>query len=153
MSGTRRKAGPLGPEVEGYRAWLVAARLHPETIRNMLADLGQVGRWLASEGLDRSGPRRGADGGVPGRPARGWPAQIPGTRAMAPLLGYLREIGSPLRAAVGDTAGRSCLGQYRSWLVAERGLAATTVRRYENTARRFLQEQACQRWRLRPRRR
>jgi len=34
------------------------------------------------------------------------------------------------------------LGEYRSWLVGERGLAATTVARYEKTARRFLQQRA-----------
>jgi site-specific recombinase XerD len=34
------------------------------------------------------------------------------------------------------------LGEYRTWLVQERGLAAATVLRYENTARRFLQQQA-----------
>ncbi len=32
--------------------------------------------------------------------------------------------------------------QYRSWMVRERGLAESTVQRYDNTARRFLQEQA-----------
>jgi site-specific recombinase XerD len=34
------------------------------------------------------------------------------------------------------------LGESRTWLVQERGLAAATVLRYENTARRFLQQQA-----------
>ena len=36
-------------------------------------------------------------------------------------------------------------------MVEERGLAATTVLRYENTARRFLQEQASAGERVRPR--
>ena len=43
MSGTRRKAGRLGPQVEGYRAWLAQRGYTPQTIRNMLKDLGQVG--------------------------------------------------------------------------------------------------------------
>ena len=33
------------------------------------------------------------------------------------------------------------LDAYRDWLVQDRGLAATTVLRYENTARRFLRKQ------------
>ena len=52
MSGTRRKAGRLGLHVEGYQAWLVQQGYTPDTIRNMLADLGQVGRWLSTEGLE-----------------------------------------------------------------------------------------------------
>ena len=78
MSGTRRKAGQLAPEVEGYRAWLVERGYTPSTIRNMLKDLGQVGLWLSVAGADGSGPRRGADRGVPGCPARGWSPTDPG---------------------------------------------------------------------------
>jgi hypothetical protein len=51
MSGTRRKAGLLGPEIEGYQAWLTRRGYTPQTIRNMLKDLGRVGRWLAARGL------------------------------------------------------------------------------------------------------
>src|SRR5665648_526060 len=61
---------------------------------------------------------------------------------MVPLLTYLREAGvvpaqNPTLSPLGEL-----LGQYRMWMVQERGLAAMTVLRYENTARRFLQEQA-----------
>jgi len=52
MSGTRRKAGQLGPQVEGYRAWLTQRGYRPTTITNMLKDLGQVGLWLSTEGLE-----------------------------------------------------------------------------------------------------
>ena len=43
MSGTRRKPGQLGPQVEGYRAWLAHRGYTSQTVRNMLKDLGQVG--------------------------------------------------------------------------------------------------------------
>ena len=52
MSGTRRKAGLLGPQVEGYRAWLAQRGYTPQTVRNMLKDLGQVGLWLVGAGLE-----------------------------------------------------------------------------------------------------
>ena len=68
------------------------------------------------------------------------PAEGPGPRAMAPLLGYLREAGVVCGGAV-VTPLELLLAQYRTWLVDERGLAASTVLRYENTARRFLSEQ------------
>ncbi|NYI40415.1 hypothetical protein BKA03_000534 [Demequina lutea] len=38
MSGTRRKAGRLELQVEGYRVWLVQRGYTPATIVNMLVD-------------------------------------------------------------------------------------------------------------------
>ena len=79
MAGRRRKAGLLGPQVEGYRTWLAQRGYTPGTVQNMLEDLGQVGRWLAAQGLeaaqldeqrmaaflaarDAAGPRGGSSG-------------------------------------------------------------------------------------------
>jgi site-specific recombinase XerD len=142
MSGRRRKAGLLGPQVEGYRAWLEQRGYTPGTIRNMLNDLGQVGQWLSAEGL---GARQVSEelmaAFLTARREAGQ-RRVPGIRAMAPLLSYLREVEVAPAAKPSLTPLGSLLGQYRSWLVGERGLAATTVRRYENTARRFLQDQA-----------
>jgi site-specific recombinase XerD len=142
MSGRRRKAGLLGPQVEGYRAWLEQRGYTPGTIRNMLNDLGQVGQWLSAEGL---GARQVSEelmaAFLTARREAGQ-RRVPGIRAMAPLLSYLREVDVAPAAKPSLTPLGSLLGQYRSWLVGERGLAATTVRRYENTARRFLQDQA-----------
>ncbi|RPF26014.1 site-specific recombinase XerD [Georgenia muralis] len=142
MSGTRRKPGQLGPHVEGYRSWLAQRGYTPGTIRNMLKDLGRVGRWLSGEGQvagqlneERMEAFR-ASLGAAGR------RRVPGTRALAPLLGYLREVGVAPAAQPSPTALGELLRCYRSWMVQERGLAPTTVLRYENTARRFLQEQA-----------
>jgi hypothetical protein len=69
--------------------------------------------------------------------------KVPGTRAMTPLLSYLREAGVAPAATPSLAPLDALLGQYRVWMVQQRGLAATTVLRYERTARRFLQEQAC----------
>ncbi|GGY12971.1 hypothetical protein GCM10010326_00120 [Streptomyces xanthochromogenes] len=49
---TRRKAGALAPQVEGYRAWLAERGYTTLTARNMLKDLGQVGLWLSRQGLE-----------------------------------------------------------------------------------------------------
>jgi len=142
MGSPRRKAGLLGSEVEGYRAWLARRGYTPDTIRNMLKDLGQVGLWLSTQGLEVRQLNEGgmaaflADRRVAGH------RRVPGTRAMVPLLAYLREAGVVPAAKPSLTPLGELLGQYRSWMVQERGLAAMTVLRYENTARRFLQEQA-----------
>ena len=52
MGTSRRKAGPLCAEVEGYRAWLTQHGYTPQTVRNMLQYLGQLGRWLGTRGLE-----------------------------------------------------------------------------------------------------
>jgi hypothetical protein len=142
MSGTRREAGQLGPQVEGYIAWLTQRGYSPGTVRGMLKDLGQVGLWMSAQGLEAAQLDEGRMTAFrTARQASGY-RRVPGTRAMVPLLSYLREAGLTPAAKPLLTPLGALLGQYRSWLVQERGLAATTVLRYENTARRFLQEQA-----------
>lgn len=142
MAGTRRKPGLLGPQVQDYRVWLLDRGYTPGTVRGMLKDLGQVGRWLAVAGLGvaefdevriaefrafrrESGHRR-----------------VAGPRALLPLLRFLREIGATPPASPSTVPLDVLVGRFRVWMVEERGLAATTVLRYERTARRFLAEQA-----------
>ena len=142
MAGTRRKPGQLGPQVEGYRVWLAHRGYTSQTVRNMLADLGSVGRWMSGEGLVTA--NLGEDAMVAfaaARQAAGHRRAL-GPRAMMPLLSYLREAGVTPEAKPPRTPLGALLGEYRIWLVQERGLAAVTVLRYENTARRFLQQQA-----------
>jgi len=139
MSGTRRRAGRLGLQVEGYRSWLLQRGYSPETVRNMLKDLGQVGRWMSGEGLEVAQLDEAMMVAfLAGQRAAGR-GKVPGIRAMVPLLSYLRAAGAaPPAAAPPLTPVGVLLGEYRDWLVGERGLAATTVARYERTARRFL---------------
>ncbi len=102
---------------------------------------GRVGRWLSTEGLEASHlDEERLAAFRTARPAAG--GKSSGRFAMVPLLTYLREAGVASAAETSPTPLGALLGQYRSWLVQERGLAATTVRRYESTARRFLAEQA-----------
>lgn len=142
MSGTRRKPGGLGPQVEGYRTWLVAQGYTPSTIRNMLKELGQVGRWLTAEELEAEQlDEQRITAFIIARHAAGY-RRAPGPRAMAPLLSYLREADVVAAVQPPTTPLELLLAQYRKWLVDERGIAASTVLRYENTTRRFLTEQA-----------
>lgn len=142
MSGTRRKAGLLGPQVDGYREWLARKGYTVGTARNMLTDLGRVGRWLSAEGLEvaQLDEERMAAFLTARRASRD--RRVPGARAMVPLLSFLREAGVAPPVQPSSTPLDALLGQYRRWLVQERGLAATTVARYETTARRFLRERA-----------
>ena len=141
MSGTRRKAGALCPQVEGYRDWLTQQGYTQGTIRNMLKDLGQVGRWLREQALkpeDLNEQRIEAFRSA--RQAAG-SRRVAGPRGMAPVLRYLREIDVIPEAAPSAAPLDALVAQYRGWLIDERGLAATTVLRYERTARRFFEQQ------------
>jgi len=142
MSGTRRKAGLLGPEVEGYRAWLTHRGYTVGTVRNMLGDLGQVGLWLSTEGLESAQFDEERASMFLATRRRAGHRRTPGQRAMVPMLTYLREACVVPAQVQSLSPLGEVLGQYRTWMVQERGLAPMTVLRYENTARRFLQEQA-----------
>lgn len=93
MSGTRRKPGLLGPHVEGYRAWLRQQGYTPATVRNMLKELGQVGRWMETEGLELAAlDEEQLALFRSSRRAAGY-RRVPGARALMPLLRFLREVG------------------------------------------------------------
>ena len=142
MSGTRRKPGELGPRVEGYREWLAGRGYTPATVRGMLKDLGAVGRWMSREGLREGQLDEAAMVAFLVASGAGGRRRVLGPRAMAPLLSYLRGVGVCPLAKQPQTSLTVLLADYRTWMLQERGLAATTVLRYENTARRFLQQQA-----------
>lgn len=142
MSGRRRKAGLLGPQVEGYRAWLGQRGYTVQTVRNMLEVLGQVGVWLSGEGLEAAQFDEERVAAFLTAQRRAGHRRVPGPRAMVPLVAYLREAGVVPAAKASLTPLGELLRKYRVWMIQERGLAATTILRYENTARRFLEEQA-----------
>ena len=52
MSGSRRKPGRLGPYVVSYREWLFGLGYTPQTVRGELKVLGQLGRWMETEGVE-----------------------------------------------------------------------------------------------------
>ena len=142
MSGTRRKPGRLGPFVEGYRVRLLELGYTPGTVRGMLKVLGQLGRWMASEGLEPGQVDVAAIEAFLAARRAGGDRQVPTVRALGQLVRYLREVGvmAPEDGPQELTPLEELIAAYRAWLVVERGLAAATVLRYETLARRFLGE-------------
>lgn len=143
MMGTpRRKAGALAGQVEGYREWLAQRGYTPQTVRNMLKDLGLVGQWLSRVGLqvvDLSENRLTAFLVDQRRAGR---RRLAGKRGWSPLLTFLRERNEVPEAQVAAGPLDDLLTRYRHWMDRERGLSAATMLRYENTARRFLSDHA-----------
>jgi len=143
MSGTRRKPGGMGPYIGGFERRLLELGYTPSTIRNMLKEVGQLGRWMHEHGLDASElDVQSIEEFICDRLARGQ-RRVPTVRSFLPVLEFLRNEGVLAEVkVVTPTPVEALIGDYRTWLVHERGLAAPTVLRYENLARRFLQERA-----------
>ncbi|WP_330350943.1 tyrosine-type recombinase/integrase [Streptomyces sp. NBC_00582] len=108
----------------------------------MLKHLGQVGLWLSRQGLDAADldekrvNQHLSDLQQAGR------RRVAGPRGMVPLMTYLREAGVVPAPQVTPSPAEVLLERYRCWMESERGLLASTMLRYANTARRFLTEQA-----------
>ena len=139
MSGTRRKPGRMGPYVEGYRVRLLELGYAPDTVRNELKVLGQLGRWMAKRHL---GPEQ-LDGPVltdfiTMRRCERF-RRVRTLRSFGKLLAYLDASGvSAARPRPPATELDVLLGEYEQWLVAKRALAPRTVLRYSALARKFL---------------
>jgi site-specific recombinase XerD len=139
MSGTRRKPGRMSAYIAGFGAWLLAAAYTPGTVRNMLKDAGHLGRWM--ERADIEAAQLDWDLVQAFRRARSAQdaRRVPGVRAFRPLMEYLEAEGVIAPAMFPSTPVSEVVASYHTWL-ARRGLAPATVVRYENLARRFLQE-------------
>lgn len=137
MSGSRRKPGPLGPFVEGYRAWLLGRGYSPSVVIRSLIALGHLGRWMEREALAVDELTAAAVSAFLAsyRSDRG---RLP-TASIWPLLEYLRAEGAvpPEPRGVVEPV-EQLVGEYREWLLGERALAPVTVRSSEQLASRFL---------------
>lgn len=132
-----RVSGPLAQHAEGFRAMLAGRGYAPSSAAGQLQVMAHLSRWLAEH--DRSAgdvtpaaveqfllARKGAG-------YRRWLSR----RAVAPLLEYLEGAGLAVPAAALEplAPGSAVLAGFREYLVAERGLAASTVRNYLDAAR------------------
>ncbi len=141
MYENRRKPGRMGPFVEGYRSRLLSMGYTPGTVGGQLKALGQIGRWMQAEVLESAQlDEAQIELFLSSRRAEGHP-RVPSLRSFVALLEYLRDehVIAPVAGAP-VTAFEELVGSYREWLSGERGLAPSTVLRYENLARRFLRE-------------
>jgi integrase/recombinase XerD len=135
-----RVAGPLAPFAAGFGQELGRLGYTPLSAANQVRVLAHASRWLQAQGLgagEFTPERVGLF--LQARRAAGYTCWL-SERGLAPLLGYLRSAGvvpGPARAAR-PGAAELLLERYRAYLVAERGLAASTVGYYLAEARLFL---------------
>ena len=132
----------MGPWIDGLGVRFMELGYTPSSVRNRLKDVGQLGRWMASANLQASQLTRDAViAFVRARRADGH-RRVSGARSFEPVLDYLKSQRVVVEGTPSPTPLDELIAQYRIWLVAERGLAAPTVLRYEKLARRFLQGRA-----------
>jgi hypothetical protein len=141
MTGRRRKPGRMGPFIEGYRDWLARRGYTPATVIQMLAMAGGLGRWMDTH--DVAAVELDQEAIIEFREAMRAAGMrwLSGARGLDPLLAYLEHVDvlvKPLRPA---TPVEALVERYRTWLVADRGLAEATVERYVKFARTFLTRQ------------
>jgi hypothetical protein len=135
-----RVAGPLAAFAPGFVEDLVASGYRPGTAADQLRLMADVSRWLAEHELGAGDlavsvvERFATERRAAGR------ARYLSSRALGPLLGYLRELGvTPLAVpAAPSTPAEVLIGRYSLYLLERRGLALSTVRNYVGVARVFL---------------
>lgn len=140
----RADVGPLAPYADGYRELLAGLGYTPGGVVRKLWELGRLSDWMIRNQLgpeDLTAARFEEFSAL----CRAGVERPVGYRTLAPLIGYLRDLGAVPGVLVGATPVDELVGCYRSWMVAERALAARTVERYEATAHRFLTMRAAQR--------
>jgi len=134
----------MGPHIDGLRTQWLELGYTPSTVRNMLKVVGRLGRWMEIVDLEvpqldvisiEAFVRSLRDDGA---------RRVPGVRSFTPLFDYLRSQDLLVVVAPPSTPVDALLTDYRTWLVVDRGLAAPTVLRYENLARRFIEERAAE---------
>jgi integrase/recombinase XerD len=133
-------AGPLAAFAQGFVEDLVARGYRPGPAADLSRLMADVSRWLAERGLAAgdltvvAAERFAAERRASGR------SRLRSTRALTPLLSYLRDLGvaPPAAPAAPSTASEVLIARYSMYLVERRGLAPSSVRNYVGVARVFL---------------
>lgn len=131
--------GPLAPHVGVFQGRLERSGYTPLTMVTQYRLMAHLSRWLAERGL-------GAADLTAARVDEFLAAQRGGgyghactVRGLDALLGALRDAGlTPAAVAVPGSAREVVLAEFRVFLLAERGLAASTSDAYVARADRFL---------------
>jgi integrase/recombinase XerD len=130
-----RMTGPLAPHATGLAGELARLGFTETSARAQLGLAAHLSRWLAAAGLGTMALTGAvAEEFLAARRAAGYTAyRTP--KALAPLLGYLRELGAAPKAEIAApaTQAEALLERYRRYLLAERGLREKVVRGYADS--------------------
>lgn len=133
----RADVGPLAPYANGYRVLLAGLGYTPDGVVRKLWELGRLSDWMIRNELGPKDLTARRFHEFSALCAAGIERPV-GYRTLGPLVGYLRDLGAVPEQMVGATPVDELVDRYRSWMIGDRALAPRTIRRYEETARRFL---------------
>src|SRR5215470_17017215 len=136
--------GPLAPHATGLASELARLGFTEMSARAQLGLAAHLSRWLAAAGLGTMALTAPvAEEYLAARRAAGYTAYLT-PKALAPLLGYLRELGVAAQAEIAAPATQAdaLLERYRRYLLAERGLREKVVRGYVDSVRPFVASHA-----------
>ena len=91
MSGTRRKPGRMGPFVSAFQTSLIEQGYTPLVIRNMLKDLGVLGRWMQEHALQPDELTREVIAEFRSDCLTAGRRRVPSVKSLEPLLRFLRS--------------------------------------------------------------
>lgn len=139
----KKGRGPLVPFADGFRVRLLGMGHSQGSVKHHLVLMGQLNRWLTAAGLGvEELTWEVAQRFLDHRRAAGQ-RQVPTLASLTPLFDYLRESSVLVAEAAAEPTPRDkLLAGYRHHLIHDRGLSATTVWRYGNFAKRFLDERS-----------
>jgi integrase/recombinase XerD len=139
-----RMSGPLAPFASGFHADLEEQGYTPTGAWQAMQLASLVSEWMVAAGMElHELTSEAVNGFLAQRRMQGHKHWV-SPAAMAPLMSYLRRQGAvsePSPVGPKGTGRDHLLEEYRTYLVAERGLSSSTVDMYVHTARVFVSEQ------------
>ena len=135
-----RMPGPVAPYARGFAGELARLGFTRYSAQKQLQLTAHVSRWLGDAGLSTADLDAGAVDGFLAARRDGGHGEFITPKALAPLLGYLRGLGvapQPEPPAA-QTRAEQLLADYRTWLLAERGLRVKVVRGYADSVAPFV---------------
>jgi integrase/recombinase XerD len=141
----------LAAYAEGFREVLLGRGYTWGSAARQIHLMAHMSRWLDANGMgpDQLTPTAVARF-VEARRAEGY-VGLRSVRAVTPLIDYLRDLGvvAPQPPVLATSEAEWLIADYAEYLVAERGLAAASLRSYVAVARRLLDDVslgACSIW-------
>jgi len=133
-------SGPLEPFAVGFAHSLMRQGYTPNSATLQVHLMAHLSRWLASGALDARELRTtDVERFLRARRGAGYRHHL-STKAMRPMLTYLRDEGVSLTPAptVADGPVDGAVERYRQYLIQERGLGPASARVYVNAVRPFM---------------
>lgn len=136
-----RVEGVLAPHASGFRSWLTERGYRPPTVENQVWLMAHLSRWLDEQGME---PAAFTDEAAERfqRARRERYSHLTGSRALRPLLGYLRGLGLVPEPLASQAPAEAIVAAYCEYLLRERGLVEGSVVLRARVARLFLGEQS-----------